>query len=106
MCGGLLGRFDHAALARLEIFHGFVLLSHGWDVGAPAGFHPAADAAGIGKVGVLAERVENHQSDRAIAHFRHQNQAMPGGVGKAGFSDLDVPVGFIDQVIGITETRV
>ena len=56
-------------------------------------------------MGELAKGIQNHQRHRAIAHARHQHQAMAGLVGEAGLGQLDIPVGAVDQVIGVGEAQ-
>ena len=56
-------------------------------------------------MGVLAECIHYHQRHRFIVDYRAHHQAMPCGVGETSFSELNIPVVAIHQMVGIAKRQ-
>ena len=56
-------------------------------------------------MGVFTEGIHHHQRHRALVNHRTHNQAVAGSVGEAGFSQLDIPVIAIHQMVGVAERQ-
>lgn len=92
-------------MAALEVLVGLVLQGYVRHRTAFACLDPFADTAGIGKMGELAKRIKDNQRHWTVAHAGDQYQTVAGLIGEAGLGQLDVPVGAIDQMIGVGEAQ-